>query len=1260
VGGYFTQTVSLDSNTYYVVSADVKRNNDLNITSPVHIGLVGCRDAFNAQVSLYSPDNSMIADNSGAYQEVAADRFNQSTFQRISGRVYSGNAVTCQVFAGTTGTGPGHWFDNLQVHPTTNSSVLRQSVDSTSCNGQVGDKLGCHLFNDTSNTGLTYDVDLSPLGAQPTDADATGGAASCADRPELCDSNVVLKVSRDRTCSQWLSPTTTIESTKTTGEKENLVLGVATCDRFSPSGQCNRFVDEMRCSNNPKQTCVDNTDCGSGVCKPFPLTGNTQAYSREELRNRSGLVVAGLQFSSDQTIKGKYPFGVAPQVGDDGLIVKDDVLNGNLNLSSTLATSGWTIASDGVPNATDAGTSSDGSTAKLITFDTQRIAAGVATVAVDPYISVNPSGAGSGATTIRTTSAKLSNKLSSGRTYMLSFNVRYLQEPIQGIADTRLSAGISSADNISSTSAWYGKVQPTTTWQRFVVGPLKLSATAAEAEGNTAPGTHVSYQTNTGFVFIAADGTNRTPFAIDSVSVLPTLQVDDPIPVPPSPFIIGQQSGQSFTARSCRAYPSSSAKSCSYQDDTGKQFNGWQGYCLETDPKNPNTCLSWYPLDLLAGEHNAFGRQIASGYQDRSPLYMCAQSSGNYTSTTFSHDFAYESDFEGLEYGYRRPIWTSLDGGVENGPNCDGSDNIEDAGCGRSNPPRGMCGCAENDSLNRTVTLDARDQYYKYEMDKIDWVIVRGTTTDVNNWPIGATFTLNESNNWSNCWINGNSNRICATANFNADGLMTSMYGLIRDGSAEEGGAIVMGVVYLKEWCTQVVQVVGTGGTNAAWSGQMSTSSNLLSNYRYGLSQDTRPYGAIAQPELNFDNPALWDGGGLPGQEPVYVQLGVSSARAASTYGCVGAIGGQPGRNCSQRYCSTDYTNRCATAADITRCSAAAPSGNAGYCIGSAPVKVCTIADRAADVGKSCATNQECGLTTGVCDFANATGGYINRVGANYATGNPVATETQTSIDDRTRQRMQLLFANAYDAWQWDRTAGEYVNYLTAGQMQLPGNISGFTFYNSTLSDKLADWRTSYDNMVRCSGNERDLLKSGDITNAQVYSVPPASSAYCGITPDVTNIKVGEVSSNNIFIHSGELLQLKFNTSVNEEQLPLQTIAIDWDGGGTSDQIVNWGFAPLTNVDNPHSISHVYRYGVGIDSEKCYQAGAGPYGTHPSVGGHEYCVVQPQVQVRDNWDWCNFTGTATATTYGRCRNFPVDGNSDYWRQFSKDIIVIRS
>jgi hypothetical protein len=74
-----------------------------------------------------------------------------------------------------------------------------------------------------------------------------------------------------------------------------------------------------------------------------------------------------------------------------------------------------------------------------------------------------------------------------------------------------------------------------------------------------------------------------------------------------------------YTASSCRLYPKGDALSCDYFDNSNVRQKGWQGYCLEKDPRDNDICLQWYPLDKVASE--AFEGGMALNFPN--DVYYC-------------------------------------------------------------------------------------------------------------------------------------------------------------------------------------------------------------------------------------------------------------------------------------------------------------------------------------------------------------------------------------------------------------------------------------------------------------------------------------------------------------------------------------------------------------------------------------------------------------------------------------------------------------
>ncbi len=1230
----FRQSVVLQANTFYTISTQVQRGNQGGVPTneDVRIGVMNCRDASGNGVEVPSPDVAVHTSNQDSRLNIPADQFETTGWRQVSARFFSANAVTCQVFVGADGGTTGHWFDKIQLRTTTSTAVLRQSVDSTSCNGQVGDKLGCRLFNDLSNTGLTYDADQSPVGGSPTDVDSVGAPATCGSAGEVCDSNVLLKVRRDRTCSQWIAPTTTIESTKPTGQKENLTVGLATCDSFSPSGQCNHYVDEMRCANNPKQTCIVDSDCGSGgTCKLFSITGETPqpvpAYTREDLRNKSGYTIAGMSWA-DGTVQGKFPFGSAPQVGGDGVAVTDELLNGTFDQTQTIATAGWTLSNP--DPARTRGTilySTDDTTVELITEELVDTSGAKAPTQANQRLEITPSASGTTAVTLLTASNILTNRLTPERTYMLAFDIRYLTQPDRSLPEpqTLFRAGISSGTSIDTFTlpdyTWQGTVKPSTQWQRFVIGPLRLDEAATLQEGNTTGATHRALNTENAFAFFTTDATNRTPFSIDNVSLLPALGVAEPAPATAT-GITGQLSGDAFIARSCRAYPNASALACSYQDDTGKLFQGWQGYCLERDPKNVNNCLTWYPVDLLAGERNIFGKVEAAGYAGPVPLYLCAQESssagsssnyrrnniappmsrmsgdGNWGTTAVTSPFPLSQiasvivRVSGRSNDEWSAIGTELTATRANGEyECQSGAHCGRWGTsGRTAEPWFVAWCGGNGGdhmdCDKNSILDS-------------WA---NMSTGFSNDPCNDWEDAEDTDFWGVRlnWAGPDSRSV------------TAYFGKC-DSTPSDGGVAVQLDFIPREMCTLVAQVADPNGRTVAWSQKVNSMSSLVENFDYKQTHDAAPFGRIVPPEQYFDDPTQWDTSAEDGKQAVPITVSDSGVRVNAAYSC-------RTNNCQPRTCSQTGAS-CITQAEITACQTAG-----GVCIGSGPTKHCQ-----GGVARACSTSSECDKDANDVNYACDYGSTVVRGGGVYST----LRRTNTNVP---LQHLKLLFANVFNIWQLDPTLATQNYALQAG----PGSL-------------YQRWQADYASMPLCGGAfNRSLTTEADIL---------AGRAYCGNLPEVSNIAVNASTQPRVVIHDGEVIQLKFNSYVDPEQLPLRNIAIDWNGdiaSGTDRQVVSWGFAPRSDPADPHAVSHVYRVGADfVGSNRCYDAGQGPYKDLAEVQGHEYCVATPRVQIQDNWEWCNYTGTNNAL--GRCLNasFPVTSSNDYWSSYGGDIIVVR-
>lgn len=1372
---WFGQSVDLMTNQYYVISADIMQETGNNTAATIELWAcryqpppVGGVPQPAVDVPIYTPDNSMSLTHTSAYGasvNVAADKLSTTEFRRFSGRFIavlpSNPDVSVPIHCSTLsiyGRNRGQWFDNVSLVATSNSAIVRSSVDKTSCNGEVNNATGCKLFNDRTNQSLTYDVDASPVGGKTTDPTAHGSPASCAAHPEDCDSNVLLKVQPDRVCKQWLAPTTTIESAKPSGQKENLTLAVGTCDKLSSSGECAHFVNEKHCVNNPRQVCTKHTDCPdsgtSGVqqCQPFQMTANEfrcsnliqntcrtdtdctvcsnestklcygnpgncvhlpslppptcgqfegskclgSAYTTEDFRNTTGIVSAGAQWkycsndnmkicSSDgdccapaaapcgktcqtKVVAGQYPFGVVPQIGASTATVSDDSINGHFRNSTTFEGSGWRIEEI---------TKAEGATARIVTSELLKSSNGIAPIVVDPYLEFTPSpaephtdcpdtlprydgglpesgvdsdgilpdgklkcstcsnhpgtpcfanshcpGYNSGEVckanawvSIQTQPQTLSNRLVENGAYVITFRARFASKPPDG--QNGVDVGFTEG-SYGGSQTWDKYIQIGTDWQWYSVGPIELCQTKfvngveVPCGGNQYmqnPSAHAKFSPSNDYMLYfllsqssmySGDPTyklqnyrtsfqNRSALQIDEVSILPAAQTKD-------------DAGREFIPRTCRAYPDSSAITCQYTDDTGKIHAGWQGYCVQKDPKNPNNCLSWLPIDLPAGEQNVFGKVTSAGYSQKSPLFMCTKSTPGGSITKGCYDQGSTSLLAdgancpangwGKESGFHEFDFTTQ--GIPELPLNEVERIVFHINASPSDWPSGSTfyidrngGSHVSDATNKAREPEVVQPWTMFWCGGIDNPVDRACgsleysiSNNGNGTDGGETFN-HFTNSEANCdaldgskdatnifWIhmeckNSENNPVnCEDKNAVKIYKLTAALCDASGVTSGSGWMWIEPIIITRSMCTELVKVVGPEGQNAAWSARTGISSPyLLFDYLFQIKQDSTPFGGVITPQNNFATPELWDSSSENGVQPLYVINNTKIAgiaRAGSTYGCTGD-------GCQNRICNTTGV-KCNTLSEINACNK-----QGGYCIGAGTVKTCQSGTK---INVACNTDLDCkdgSAAPRICDYGDASA----KGGGQYASQITTFPQPETTMV----QHLRLLFANAFQRWNWD---GQ--QYVSNGN-DLPGT-----------GDE--DWGIAYKSMELCAPPPSLFdRKSTDI-----------AKRYCGNAPQILNPQVNG-SGAGANIANGQSVKLSFNTVVDPEQLPLKAIAIDWDDGDnpthTNIEVIPWNQAPKPNIEDPHVFGHAY-----INS---------------GSGSHTY---HPKIQIVDNWDWCNSLGSA--------------------------------
>lgn len=202
--------------------------------------------------------------------------------------------------------------------------------------------------------------------------------------------------------------------------------------------------------------------------------------------------------------------------------------------------------------------------------------------------------------------------------YTLSFRFRYADDesealPIKAQLSFNYSRsaadGYEKTDTSSSTFLDLGTITGAgTEWKEYVFGPVAIEPPVSYNRGQSV---FLNFVTNAG------GAATPTSFYLDDVLLKPVLNTGDP----------DAGRGKTKIARSCRLFPKNDAPGCEYRDTSGTLFKGWRGYCLDKDPRNENLCITWWPLDVPAGE-SVFAAQRQSAYNGRFPLFVCAEASG--------------------------------------------------------------------------------------------------------------------------------------------------------------------------------------------------------------------------------------------------------------------------------------------------------------------------------------------------------------------------------------------------------------------------------------------------------------------------------------------------------------------------------------------------------------------------------------------------------------------------------------------------------
>ncbi len=280
----FSQKFSIDPNENYTVNFDLKfigangsffdyeaddneggnnQNNagiiykNLSLVKAAHaaqVAIIGkyyaglrCTAGNGSYVDIDSYDESFEDMGNGVYRMTVED--SQSSLQDYYS--YSGkfrvnsteSEINCTVSFGSEENST-FFLDNTAVRKSQSYFYINSSdINGADCNGQVSWEKGCVLTLDTSNidtdgevirqydSSASYNQSVSNGGSLTVVSGCEPGNSNC-----YSDSNRIIKVVKNRECSEWLACRSSSYSTEVDGSVKEYCYDLGRCTELSPSG----------------------------------------------------------------------------------------------------------------------------------------------------------------------------------------------------------------------------------------------------------------------------------------------------------------------------------------------------------------------------------------------------------------------------------------------------------------------------------------------------------------------------------------------------------------------------------------------------------------------------------------------------------------------------------------------------------------------------------------------------------------------------------------------------------------------------------------------------------------------------------------------------------------------------------------------------------------------------------------------------------------------------------------------------------------
>lgn len=682
------------------------------------------------------------------------------------------------------------------------------------------------------------------------------------------------------------------------------------------------------------------------------------------------------------------------------------------------------------------------------------------------------------------------------------------------------------------------------------------------------------------------------------------------------------------------------ASECTYEKD-GNRFEGIKGFCVEKDPRSPYLCMNWLPIDEITG-----GWIGMSGWVEniRDDVFYCASGAvleqrKLWTNTTVPIDRDVNCQTE--------PMFTCPTGYIK-------SFRSRNLRLGFEPQKRCYFTCTPDYSDYKMTTPDGYEWFdYREKFDNAGsfikkskvycshWgcgyegtVILDPESTDAANkdakgylMVCDAVSKVTDSDGTNKAW----KRRLEVVPDFKGFNYSLPDYNFTLDTKYRPFGSINSKLAGDPTSWPYILDFIEVAKVDRPYVNGDTNSNNGQLFHDIFSNNDPVPYittyvgGQERMKRLFAQSYGNWQWNGSTYQSQNGSQRcvggknnGVDCSAGASV--CVDSAStcNAPGY-CE--YYSTDASVQpmvslepCNEAWNVAMDSDPATPAPAGSCFAPAAVFCATGMCTGADPALSSYT--PCSVLGAVC----AIGGETCQDSQNFCSGGLNVTKNCNVLADCLPPDQRARCVGKCSAGS--ALAGK--DCRTESECRVSGQCASFTYWNPPQNQCKNNFRSNYfttnfTGTCGVAGADCDVRNPADCGGNLSQCLPNDQNApgdWCGIPPQVYNVSIENATGDIFEISNGSgNVTLKFNVKVDEEQLPMRFLSINWgDGSANTMTQSKFGLRDKPDLNDPFIFPHVYTY-------------------NPAHATNEYTI---HIKVRDNWDWCTCPKTPIQCTPNDC------------------------